>query len=112
MNERCPALFILLYVLQTASQGLQAADGNRTRDLRTTNATLYRLSHSSIVLENCSFAITVLHSIKSGIFCQEKLNKFFEQFWATTEIIICRTGMKEFRIILQFENFFYNTGGG
>ncbi len=23
-------------------------DGNRTRDLRTTNATLYRLSHSSI----------------------------------------------------------------
>lgn len=27
----------------------QAADGNRTRDLRTTNATLYRLSHSSII---------------------------------------------------------------
>ena len=27
----------------------RAADGNRTRDLRTTNATLYRLSHSSIV---------------------------------------------------------------
>ena len=26
----------------------QAADGNRTRDLRTTNATLYRLSHSSL----------------------------------------------------------------
>ena len=25
----------------------RAADGNRTRDLRTTNATLYRLSHSS-----------------------------------------------------------------
>ena len=25
----------------------KAADGNRTRDLRTTNATLYRLSHSS-----------------------------------------------------------------
>ncbi len=30
------------------SRDLQAADGNRTRDLRTTNATLYRLSHSSI----------------------------------------------------------------
>ena len=32
----------------------QAADGNRTRDLRTTNATLYRLSHSSVfnVLRN------------------------------------------------------------
>ena len=31
-------------------QGLyfKAADGNRTRDLRTTNATLYRLSHSSL----------------------------------------------------------------
>ncbi len=27
---------------------MRAADGNRTRDLRTTNATLYRLSHSSI----------------------------------------------------------------
>ena len=27
---------------------LKAADGNRTRDLRTTNATLYRLSHSSL----------------------------------------------------------------
>ena len=26
----------------------KAADGNRTRDLRTTNATLYRLSHSSL----------------------------------------------------------------
>ena len=26
---------------------MKAADGNRTRDLRTTNATLYRLSHSS-----------------------------------------------------------------
>ncbi len=25
----------------------RAADGNRTRDLRTTNATLYRLSHGS-----------------------------------------------------------------
>ena len=26
----------------------EAADGNRTRDLRITNATLYRLSHSSL----------------------------------------------------------------
>lgn len=26
---------------------MRAADGNRTRDLRTTNATLYRLSHAS-----------------------------------------------------------------
>ena len=28
---------------------LKAADGNRTRDLRTTNATLYRLSHGSLL---------------------------------------------------------------
>ena len=27
---------------------LEASDGNRTRDLRTTNATLYRLSYESI----------------------------------------------------------------
>ncbi len=39
---------------------LRAADGNRTRDLRTTNATLYRLCYSSlfpadsfICLPNC-----------------------------------------------------------
>jgi hypothetical protein len=31
-------------------QNKKAADGNRTRDLRTTNATLYRLSYNSIWL--------------------------------------------------------------
>ena len=31
-----------------SASSMRAADGNRTRDLRTTNATLYRLSHSSI----------------------------------------------------------------
>ena len=36
VNQRLPFLYS------------RAADGNRTRDLRTTNATLYRLSHSSI----------------------------------------------------------------
>ncbi len=46
-------LFDYLLILNTEkaleNQGLpRAADGNRTRDLRTTNATLYRLSHSSI----------------------------------------------------------------
>ena len=35
------------------SRVFEAADGNRTRDLRTTNATLYRLSHSSGFLEVC-----------------------------------------------------------
>ena len=34
----------------------RAADGNRTRDLRTTNATLYRLSHSSICNFHCKSA--------------------------------------------------------
>ena len=48
---------------------LKAADGNRTRDLRTTNATLYRLSHSSIFVT--AFAITVLYSIKCPSVCQQ-----------------------------------------
>ena len=33
--------------IRTSAFFMRAADGNRTRDLRTTNATLYRLSHSS-----------------------------------------------------------------
>ena len=47
--------FVTLAILQTTKKEpaqnrflQRAADGNRTRDLRTTNATLYRLSHSSI----------------------------------------------------------------
>ena len=36
--------------LELSRDFYRAADGNRTRDLRTTNATLYRLSHSSIWL--------------------------------------------------------------
>ena len=42
---------------------IRAADGNRTRDLRTTNATLYRLSHSS----NFTFALANLVYIITGI---------------------------------------------
>ena len=34
--------------INVSASYMRAADGNRTRDLRTTNATLYRLSHSSI----------------------------------------------------------------
>ena len=45
---------------------LKAADGNRTRDLRTTNATLYRLSHSSlfhlVALANLVYIITVSYT--------------------------------------------------
>ena len=33
--------------INVSASYMRAADGNRTRDLRTTNATLYRLSHSS-----------------------------------------------------------------
>ena len=35
-------------IIKVSTLFKRAADGNRTRDLRTTNATLYRLSHSSI----------------------------------------------------------------
>ena len=43
------------------NQGIHsAADGNRTRDLRTTNATLYRLSHSSICV-SCLSTCTTIH---------------------------------------------------
>ena len=35
--------------INVSASYMRAADGNRTRDLRTTNATLYRLSHSSIM---------------------------------------------------------------
>ena len=37
------------YIYQGFHTFQRAADGNRTRDLRTTNATLYRLSHSSLL---------------------------------------------------------------
>lgn len=37
----------------------RAADGNRTRDLRTTNATLYRLSHSSIMFSQHLYYYTI-----------------------------------------------------
>ena len=36
--------------INVSASYMRAADGNRTRDLRTTNATLYRLSHSSLFL--------------------------------------------------------------
>ena len=35
--------------INVSASYMRAADGNRTRDLRTTNATLYRLSHSSFL---------------------------------------------------------------
>ena len=42
--------------INVSASYMRAADGNRTRDLRTTNATLYRLSHSSICNFHCKSA--------------------------------------------------------
>ena len=44
-NMKKPCKYVV-FPVSTRFYG-KAADGNRTRDLRTTNATLYRLSHSS-----------------------------------------------------------------
>ena len=57
---------------------LRAADGNRTRDLRTTNATLYRLSHSSMLGE-ASLSITKRILSKVVDFVNTKLHIFFKQ---------------------------------
>ena len=46
----------------------KAADGNRTRDLRTTNATLYRLSHSSL---SCSCRSRLDYIITASNICQQ-----------------------------------------
>ena len=55
--------------INVSASYMRAADGNRTRDLRTTNATLYRLSHSHHVTAN---AITVIHSNKRDTVCQQQ----------------------------------------
>ena len=41
--------------INVSASYMRAADGNRTRDLRTTNATLYRLSHISTRKLFCFF---------------------------------------------------------
>ncbi len=40
----------------TIVPAFKAGTGNRTRDLHTTNVTLYRLSHASIALQNLSIS--------------------------------------------------------
>ena len=42
----------------------KAADGNRTRDLRTTNATLYRLSHSSLCKHTTDIILYLILYVK------------------------------------------------
>ena len=64
----------------------RAADGNRTRDLRTTNATLYRLSHSSIF---CSSEANLIYTIMGNSFCQrenEKKSKNFQERFSCFKI--------------------------
>ncbi len=61
-------LFIPLNKKTLINQGLfQAADGNRTRDLRTTNATLYRLSHSSISVRPLTRTLYILSQAYSFV---------------------------------------------
>lgn len=56
----------------------RAADGNRTRDLRTTNATLYRLSHSSTMV---ALATTECYCIKGILLCQLKQFKIINNHY-------------------------------
>ena len=55
------------YTFKVSTLFKRAADGNRTRDLRTTNATLYRLSHTSLLFTKHNRDNTVLF-----VSCQEK----------------------------------------
>ena len=71
VNLRMRYFCLIFFVLNA-----RAANGNRTRDLRTTNATLYLLSHSSNYNENyiiivafnlstnCSFKVLYLKYLK------------------------------------------------
>ena len=58
---------ILIYATKKSliyNQGLKRADdGNRTRDLRLTKATLYRLSHISTRKLFCFFVSSLLHLV-------------------------------------------------
>ena len=54
----------------------KAADGNRTRDLRLTKATLYRLSHSSIYIFEGNLPLTVDNNSRKTIYCQQVILNF------------------------------------
>lgn len=56
--------------INVSASYMRAADGNRTRDLRTTNATLYRLSHTSLLCIKHNRDNTLLL-----VFCQEGMLK-------------------------------------
>ncbi len=65
-SSKLEVRFLILIFLVLCTK---AANGNRTRDLRTTNATLYLLSHSSICNENYIIIVAFILSINCSIRC-------------------------------------------
>ena len=61
--------------INVSASYMRAADGNRTRDLRTTNATLYRLSHSSLRCDLSKSLRYVLYFTIHCMSCQHILKK-------------------------------------
>ena len=66
-NMKKPCKYVV-FPVSTRFYG-KAADGNRTRDLRTTNATLYRLSHSSLF--HLVALANLVYIIMKGEICQQ-----------------------------------------
>ena len=80
-NMKKPCKYVV-FPVSTRFYG-KAADGNRTRDLRTTNATLYRLSHSSLCPVVCFVPHNESNYIMRNSGCQQKKSyheKYFSCF--------------------------------
>ena len=82
---------ILIYATKKSliyNQGLKRADdGNRTRDLRLTKATLYRLSHISTLM----FGISAAHSwlyYQKVILLSTLIFKFFQKIWTIYDNVL------------------------
>ena len=73
--------------INVSASYMRAADGNRTRDLRTTNATLYRLSHIS--------TLQLLTQSTSGILTNHTpfVNQIIYDFFHTLNEILNSTSM-------------------
>ena len=68
---------VLFFFVRGLKAYVEAADGNRTRDLRTTNATLYRLSHSSTSFS--LFCVSLSATFVSIQYFVVLVNHFFEK---------------------------------
>ena len=83
---------ILIYATKKSliyNQGLKRADdGNRTRDLRLTKATLYRLSHSSIYIFEGNLPLTVDNNSRKTIYCQQVILNFILYSWRKYVLIM------------------------